>query len=282
MKIFKIKANLLFILLTASMVYTQFKEVNVIIDTRQIRENEKFIFESLANDVSEYYENNQFIDNSFDLELYLDIHFIIESYSMSGNSKVVNAQIFLTNQADQHYYAKGVDFPYSKGQSLQFSTIFSPLTSILNYYANLFIGSELDTYEYLGGDIYFTKSDEITNDGRNSNFPRNWEKRKKKIKKIKENRYLRSIRFHYFAIQDIIDSKEIDKKKILFHLEESLHELSLISEIYGHDRNTSLFLKVYGENLAKLFKKYKLSDGIILLNKIDPDNNTTYSKLIDR
>ena len=282
MLIFRRITTLFTIMLLASLIFPQFEEVNVVIDTRQVRENDRFIFDSLDDDVSQYLTNNKFTDNAFELELYLDIHFVIESYSSSDNKKIVNAQMILTNQADQHFYAKGVDFPYSKGQALSFSTMFSPLTSVLDYYANLFIATELDTYDYLGGDTYFVKSDDISNSGRSSDYSRGWENRKKKAKKLKENRHLRAIRYHYFAVQDILNSEEIVTKNIVAHLEECIDDLISILEIYGNDRNTTLFLKVYGKDLALLFKYYKLTHAIQILDEIDPDNHSIYSKFLNK
>jgi len=282
MLIFSQITPLFTIMLLTSLIFPQFEEVNVIIDTRQVRENDRLIFESLGDDVSQYLINNKFIDNAFDLEMFLDIHIIIESYSSSDNKKIVNAQMILTNQVDQHYYAKGVDFPYSKGQALTFSHMFSPLTSILDYYANLFIATELDTYDYLGGDTYFVKSDEITNSSRSSNYSRGWDTRKKKAKKLKENRHLRSIRFHYFAVQDILNSEEIDTKSIVTHLEECIDDLDSILEIYGNERNTSQFLNVYGKNLGQLFKQFNLVNAIQILDEVDPDNHSIYSKILDK
>ena len=214
--------------------------------------------------------------------IFLDIHLIVESYSSSDNQKIVNAQMILTNQADQHYYAKGFDFPYSKGQALIFSPIFSPLTSVLDYYANLFIATELDTYDYWGGDTYFVKSDEISNNGRTSDYSRGWDKRKKKTKKLKENRHLRSIRFHYFAVQDILTSEEINTKNIKTHLEECIYGLNSILEIHGNERNTSQFLNVYGEKLSQLFVQFNFVDAIKILDEIDPDNHPVYSKFLDK
>jgi len=282
MLFFKQKTSFLFIVLLISHIFSQFEEVNVIIDSRQIRESDRYIFESFGEEVSQYLVNNKFTDNALELEIYLDIHFIIESYSSSDNNKIVNAQMILTNQGDQHFYAKGVDFPYSKGQSLSFSPMFSPLTSIIDYYANLFIATELDTYEYLGGDSYFVISDEITNSGRNSNYSRGWENRKKKAKKLKENRHLRSIRYHFFAVQDNLYSEEKDANLILSHLEECVDDMDSILEIYGNDRNTSLFLNVYGKEFAKLFNQFKLSHAIQKLDELNPDNHTIYTKYLDK
>ena len=282
MLIFSRIAPLFIILQFMTLIFSQFEEVNVIIDTRQVRGNDLFIFESLGNEVSQYLVNNKFTDNTFDLEIFLNIHFIIESYSSSNNNKIVNAQLILSNQADQHFYAKGVDFPYIKGQALSFLSIFSPLTSILDYYANLFIASELDTYDYLGGDTYFVKSDEIANNGRTSDYSRGWDTRKKKATKLKENRHLRSIRFHYFAVHDILNSEKIDTKNIMTHLEQCIEDLDSILEIYGNERNTSQFLNIYGKKLAQLFIQFNLIHAIPILVEIDPDNQLIYSKYLDK
>lgn len=282
MLIFKQITPLFIIMILASIIFPQFEEVNVMIDTRQVRDNDRFVFESLGDDVSQYLTNNKFIDNAFDLEIFLDIHFIIESYSSSDNKKIVNAQMILTNRGDQHYYAKGVDFPYSKGQALIFSPIFSQLTSILDYYASLFIATELDTYDYLGGDTFFIRSDEIANNGQSSEYSRGWDTRRKKARKLKENRHLRSIRFHYFSVQDILYSEEINTKNIATHLEECIEDLDSILEIYGNERNTSQFLNVYGKNLGQLFIQFNLADAIQILNQVDPDNHPIYSKLSDK
>ena len=53
MLIFSQITPLFTIMLLTSLIFPQFEEVNVIIDTRQVRENDRLIFESLGDDVSE-------------------------------------------------------------------------------------------------------------------------------------------------------------------------------------------------------------------------------------
>lgn len=269
-------------ILISSFVFGQFEEVKIKIDTRQIKENDKLVFESLASDIVQYYTNNNFIDNSYELNLFIEIHLIIESYSYSNNNKVVNAQLVLTNKADQQFFAKGVDFPYSKGESIIFSPMFSPLASTLDFYAYLFIATELDTYDYLGGDSYFVKSDEIANQGRTSDYSRGWETRRKKNTKLKENRNLRSIRYHYFYIQDILNSDQVNYNYIISSAEQCVEDLNTIVEIYGNEKNTSLFLNIYGQYLAELFIQNDLKEHINLLIELNPENHSKYSKIFTR
>ena len=66
------------------------------------------------------------------------------------------------------------------------------------------------------------------------------------------------------------------------HLEECIDDLDSILEIYGNERNTSQFLNVYGKNLGQLFKQFNLVNAIQILDEVDPDNHSIYSKILDK
>ena len=94
-----------------------------------------------------------------DLEIIIDIRLVLESVSLGGSQTTINAQAILVNKEvqpdgsmktmDQYFYAKGVQFPYSLGQNMYYTPSFDPLVSFLDYYAFMFIASELDTWEYM-------------------------------------------------------------------------------------------------------------------------------------
>ena len=81
---------------------------------------------------------------------------------------------------------------------------------------------------------------------------------------------------------DTLDSEEIHTKKVVDHLEECVDNLESIVEIYGNDRNTSLFLNIYGKDLAQLFKDYELPHAILILDEVDPDNHSIYSIFLNK
>ena len=82
--------------------------------------------------------------------------------------------------------------------------------SFLDYYAFIFIASELDTWEYLGGTTSFNKAIELASLGKDSDWSNGWDDRWKKSRKLKDNQYLRSMRFHHFSAQDALFSEEIN------------------------------------------------------------------------
>ena len=61
MLIFNQITPIFIIILLASIIFPQFEEVNVMIDTRQVRENDRFVFESLGDDISQYLTNNNYL-----------------------------------------------------------------------------------------------------------------------------------------------------------------------------------------------------------------------------
>ena len=188
---------------------SQFVKVNAELDMRRLSEGDRQIFSSLAEDIENYFLNTQFSSDVSDLEIVIDIHVVLESVSQGGSQTTINAQAIFVNKEvqpdgnlktmDQYYYAKGVQFPYSRGRKMYYTTSFDPLASFLNYYAFMFIASELDTWEYMGGTTFFNRAIALASLGKDSDWSNGWDDRWKKSRKIKDNQYLRSMRFHYFS-----------------------------------------------------------------------------------
>jgi len=258
----------------------QFVDVSFNLDNRQVRENEKYLFDTIENDIANYFTTNRFMEGEDELELLLDLHVVIESISHSGNAKIVSAQLVLTNRLDQHFFAKGVDFPYSKGKSVAFTPIFDPLASILDYYAYLFIATELDTYDYMGGDSYLVKAEEIASQGRDSDHPRGWDDRWKKVRRIKENHHLRTIRYNFFAALDESNLEEPNTKKITQYMDICYESLLSVGSIYGSERNSILFLNTYAQDIAFLFYTVKMDHAVKYLVKYNPENKAIYSEYL--
>ena len=79
----------------------------------------------------------------------------------------------------------------------------------LDYYALMFIAAELDTWEYMGGTPFYARAIGKADIGKDSNWSRGWEDRWKKGRKIKNNQYLRNMRFNYFLVQDELKNEKI-------------------------------------------------------------------------
>ena len=165
------------LLLFNSICYSQFIEVNAELDLRRLSEGDKQLFTTLKNDIENYLLNTKFSSEANDLEIFMTIRLVVESVSKNSSQTNINAQAIFSNELDQYYYAKGVQFPYSKGQKIYYNTSFNPLASFLDYYAFMFIASELDTWSYMGGSSAFNKSTEISALGKDSDWSTGWSDR---------------------------------------------------------------------------------------------------------
>jgi len=274
----KLNKIIILFLTTLSICTAQFSNVIVDIDYSNISENEMFIFENFDYEIKSYFTNNDFFDDPDELQLTLDIHFIIESINNRGGEKIISAQILFSNQKDQQHYSKSFDFSYNKGEALYKTAMFHPLTSLLNCYAYLQIAYELDTYEYLGGNKYFLKAQNIASDAKNSSFSRNWQARLKKIRKQTEQNIYREIRYNFWVVQDALDVTPIKFEEANNFLDKLYISISDYDEYYGYSKPLTQFLNVYCNAIVKSAKKLNSQQIIDYLSIYDDSNSVIYQK----
>ena len=283
-KFFNLSAT--FFLLMGSFAWPQFAEVNAKLDMRRLSEGDRQIFISFTEDIENYYLNTQFSADVSDLGMIIDIRLVLESVSHGGSQTTINAQAILVNKEiqpdgsiktiDQYFYAKGVQFLYSRGRKMYYTTSFDPLSSFLDYYAFMFIASELDTWEYMGGTTFFNKAIELASLGKNSDWSIGWDDRWKKSRKLKDNQYLRSMRFNYFSAQDALSAEEVDINIVKTYMNTFYEDLQTLDKKLGSNRETLYFLKTYHEKIAELLAALKLREALELLILYDHDNKEVY------
>ena len=195
------------------------------------------------------------------------------------------------------YYIKNIKFPFRKGTTIYLNeTIHDPVSSIFDFYAFLFIGYELDSYELFLGDYYYSKAMETTSVAGSRN---GWDLRVDKIKDIQNNEYLRTSRYLFFKAMEYIpfqttpeninesiknnDGKLIDN---FDNISETINNLflnfKLIHKRIGYDKNTLKFMDRYKNEIIELFNMIKLNEGINFLYHYDNKNESFYKQYLDK
>ena len=269
-----------FFLLIGSFIWSQFIEVNAELDLRRLSEGDRQLFRTLAEDIENYLLNTQFYADANDLEVVIDIRLVLESVSRGGSQTSINAQAIFSNKLDQYFYAKGIQFPYSQGRKMYYTTAFDPLASFLDYYAFMFIATELDTWEYMGGTTFFNRAIELSDLGKDSDWSVGWDDRWKKSRKIKNNQYLRSMRFNYFIALDALGVEEVDITIVKNALSTFHEDLLTLDKKMGSNKETLHFLKAYHESIAELLSALNLKDTLELLLLYDHDNKKVYESYL--
>ena len=262
--------------------WSQFVEVNAELDMRRLSEGDRQLFDTMTEDIENYYISTQFSADLSDLEMVIDIRLVLESVARGGSQTTINAQAIFSNKLDQYFYAKGIQFPYEKGRQIIYTSIFEPLASFLDYYAFMFIATELDTWEYMGGTSFYTKAVEIADFGKDSDWSIGWDDRWKKSRKLKSNQYLRSMRFNYFAAWDEYkySKEEPDMKIIRTFMNTFFDDMLTLDKKLGSNKETLHFLKAYHENIAELMAELQLRDALELLMFYDHDHKKVYESYL--
>ena len=267
-------------LLTGSFVWSQFVEINAELDMRRLSEGDRQLFDTMADDIENYYLNTQFSADVSDLEMVIDIRLVLESVSRGGSQATINAQAIFSNKLDQYFYAKGIQFPYEKGRQIIYTSIFEPLASFLDYYAFMFIATELDIWEYMGGTSFYTKAIELADLGKDSDWSNGWDDRWKKSRKLKSNQYLRSMRFNYFSALYELSAEEVDMKMVKASMNAFYEDMVTLDKKLGSNKETLHFLKAYHEDIAELMAALQLRDGLELLMFYDHDHKKVYESYL--
>ena len=275
MKLYKI---IILLVIIPSIYIAQFSEVLIDIDYSNISEKEMFIFENFESEIQAYFMNNYFFDDPDELEITLDVHIVIENVNNKGGETIISAQILFSNQKDQHHYSKSFDFLYNRGEALYKTEMFHPLTSLLNCYAYLQIAYELDTYEYLGGNKYFLKAQNIASDAKNSMYSRNWQSRLKKIRKQTEQNIYRELRYNFWVTIDALDESSPNLKEANKFYTNFYESIIAYDEYYGHGKPLSQFLNAYNMDIMKISKKLEYQQIIDYLSIYDESNRAIYQK----
>jgi len=259
--------------------HAQFTQVSIDIDYSNINENELFIFENFDEEIKNYFLNHYFFDSKEELELNININMIIENINNKGGENVVTAQIWFSNYKDVYLFSKSFDFIYNKNEALYKSEMFHPLSSLLSCYAYMQLGYELDTYNYLGGNKFFIKAQNIASDGKNSMFSKNWQSRLKKIRRQTEDILYRELRYNFFVTYDILEyNEEPNYKEALKFYTKFYESILKYDEYYGYTKPFTQFLNSYNREIVDFSKQLKYKQIIEYLLIYDEPNKNVYQK----
>lgn len=180
-------------------------------------------------------------------------------------------------------------FQYEKNQSMYFQqTDFNPLTSLLDFYAYIIIGFDMDSYYRLGGTEYFSKALEIAVRGGSTKFSEGWQSesstynRRGLVDDLVNAKFqqLRSdiFDYHYNGI-DIYNTEE--KQTAIKNISKLVLNLYKIKDQIS---SRSVFMKVFFDakagEIAQYLKDYPDKEIYNYLKKLDPPHISKYDEAL--
>ena len=181
-------------------------------------------------------------------------------------------------------------FDYTRGQALVYEpNRYSSLTSVLDFYANLILGYDYDSFEELGGTLYFDRARQIAELGRGTLGAAGWggdraddRSRYTLIQEILDPTFepLRraSFTYHHTVLDHFLVEPEAAWENAAAMLGR-LHELFLLLNRRRYATDVFYAAK-YQELVSLLVDSPQRNQAYALLSEMDPSHIATYDALV--
>ena len=261
-------------------VFGQFASVEITLDDRLLRSEEKQEILNLKNDIKRFFLTTTWDDSYSDLEIPVYIQIIFEGVTEKGNESIYNCQVLFSNGGDLRYFDKSVQFYYNSGSSLYYDPVlFEPLTGFLAFYAHLLLAGEIDTYEFNGGNSSFELARDIALRGSSSEYKKGWGSRVTLVDNLNRNIGLRKARLAWYIAMDLF--KEGNMDGVLEEVNTMLDGLEQSYRDLGRDNHTQYFLKVQSNKIAEILSMLGRTELLKDMKELDPDRRYVYQSALD-
>ncbi|MDY0083898.1 MAG: DUF4835 family protein [Ignavibacteriaceae bacterium] len=249
-----------------------------------------------ANIIESYMNNNQFTSDSWDgekIDCSLSIFFTNVANETDYSAQVVivsTRPVYKSTRQSSMLTISDANwsFRYLPNQALYANqATFDPLTSFLDFYANIIIGFDWETWKELGGSSYFTKAFDIINLSVSSPFKKGWEQSSASYSKwglcndLLNDRY-RQFREAFYEYHYGVDEYQINKKDAQAKIINMINVLEDMQKKVGIANSVLIkqfFDTKYGE-FVELLRDYPDSSVFARLKKIDPSHATKYDEAL--
>ena len=268
------------IIMLSNRALSQFSSVEITVDDRLLRSEEKRDIMNLRNDIERFFLTTTWNDSYSDLKIPIYIQIVFEGVTEKGNESIYNCQILFSNGGDLRYFDKSTQFFYNSGNSLYYDPVlFEPLSGLLAFYAQLILAGEIDTYEYNGGNGSFEYARDISLRGSASDYKKGWGSRITLVDNISRNIGLRKARLAWYIAMDLFKDGDMDNtikelKVMLDGIEQSFRDI-------GRDNHTQYFLKVQSSKIAKMLSMLGRKEMLKDMKELDPDRRDVYQTELD-
>ena len=287
------KIIFIFLLVFSGLNFAQELNAKVYVNLEKLETVGRDNLESFEQLIEDYLNNNKFTGADWEGDK-IDCSFNI--FFLSSGDNVYNAQVVVTslrkvyNSDSESLMLRiqdnNMSFNYEKNQSLYFNPReFDALLSFLDYYAFMIIGSDMDSYEPLGGTPFYTKAIEIAILGSNSAFSKGWSLETSAYNKRGLVEDLLRSNFQQFRIDfydyhyNGLDILKEDKKEATKNIVKLVENLD---GIYSQISRMNLLMRVFFDTKSKeifsLVKDYPDKSILNTLKRLDPSHISIYEQ----
>lgn len=236
-------------------VFSQVLKVQTKIDYEHLVHEEQEELRELADKINDYYNNFAWTEDEYETDIGVNIYIIIENVRQKSHEKIYKSQFQIRSESGESFYDKEFEFPYHRNYPLEHNKVqFDPVTKVLDFYAYMILGGELDTYALMLGTPFYDKALDIANQGSFSQYTTGWSTRLKEHEKVTNirTRPLREAKPDFFEALYYLDEGNIKEarkyaKKVMVNIEK-------VFKNQPNNRYLKIFFDAHYKELAQLFK----------------------------
>lgn len=167
----RLLTTLLIIIAAVPALTAQELNCNVEVNSSQIQNVNKQVFETLQGAINDYMNTTKFTGAQFNANEKIECKLFLTVKDYTDNKIIGDLQVQSTRPVYNSTYSSTVfnfkdnkvEFEYQENEPLVFNenNMESNLTAILNYYAYLIIALDFDTFGPRGGDPYWERVDQV-------------------------------------------------------------------------------------------------------------------------
>ncbi len=279
MKIKQLFLGWLSLFLLCTPLLAQFVEVQGEIKADRLPDKERRDLKTLEQEIPHYYENYNWMDNKYNIQLPIKINIFPQSVNTKGSQRLFTGQLFITTASgDQRFFEKNFKFVYNTNAPLTHSNMVTSLTGTLDFYGYMLLAGEMDTYEPLGGNTLYERARDIATRGQISEQPYGWGSRLQELNEILKLRNYRLFKYHFWQIIDLEEYG--DTEEIPAVIDQALKDLENIFQINARERYIHVFLDVHAREFMSIIKTYGNKAQQQKLIELNPDNKKLYQNIL--
>ena len=263
--------------LLVTCVSAQFIKVDVTMDDRLLKNDDRQVLLPLKNEIERFFINTTWDEDWDDLGIELNVQIIFQGTATKNGKETFLAQVLLSTKTDQRFFDNSLQFYFNPGGSLYYDPVmFEPLPSFLSFYGNMILAGEIDTYQPNEGSKQYELARSIALRGSASNFSKGWSKRIQLTDNLSTNYGLRKARFAYYYGLELFENGEIEES-----IKQFKEMMAGIDEVYDRiprEHYTLYFLKSHATEITQILQILRQTTMIEDLIELDPSNKDIYAK----
>jgi len=253
-------------------------DVTITLDASHLEDRPRQAVSQLAQAIKTYIQRTSWLQLDKRARFTIQCQIFVDAYTEAGYQHVYTARAYWSNGDDQRYFDKKWQFSYVPGQQLVHSAIFQSLTGFIDYWVQILLAGELDTWTQFGGSDLYARAHSIALQGVQSSLPLGWQDRLHTVELLSQDQALRKMRYAYYEALYRWDSQQDEEAHR--QIQAFLANFKIVLERSENKVYAQQFLQAKYRELGELLQDMDDAESVGRLIELDTAHSEYYRKLL--